>query len=333
MATLDVGAVHTILDVAKLHNNKEQLDIARILHRKRAIFRTAHWEEANQLTTHVYSKETALPSGVWRGVNQGYTPEEAHHEQGVEPLSRLEGKGQIDEYLIDDIVPNPKQYRYEYDLTRMEGYMQAFTQGVFYGNSTLDPNKIAGLAHRYKKVAGGNVHSAALASPTANEQTSIWIIQWGKLKAAMLYGRNSGAKLIKREDMGKEWVVTNPTTGEGLYKYTTRFYSVAGLCVYDDRAVQRICNIEADRDADDATLDAIRENVIWAIDSLPDDEKSGTYIYANRLGKYLLKRAVRSDANVIWTTDKDDYGMIRDHFYGVPIQLDEGIRNDEPVVT
>lgn len=318
MATYDLGSVTTILDVAKMYNAKSLLPIAEVLHKKNGLFRTAHLEEANQITSHVMTKEKGLPSGTWRSVNEGTVPGNYITEQVVEALSRIEGRSEMDEYLID-IVPDPKEFRRKHDLGHMEGYTQSVILAVLYGDPASDMNKPRGLQVRYNSKSLSNVHSAG-----ASGGTSLYICQWGPGKLGILYPRNAGGEVIKKEDMGRHFVVTNTTTGAGLFKYITRFYSILGIAVYDDRAVQRIGDIGVNG-ANEVDIDQL----FWALDNLPDPEDmSGTVIYCNRLTKYQIEKAVRNRPNMI-TMDKDQYGQPMTRIRGIPLILLEGISNSE----
>lgn len=326
MATVDMAADHTLLDVAKAHNNKQLLDCATLLHKKNGFVRVATWEEANQLTTHVYEKEVKLADGVWRSVNEGIVSENPQEEQDTEPLSRIDSRSEIDEYIIDDIVPNPKEYRYGKDMRQSEGLLQSIATAFLYGNPALDINKPTGLQVRFNATSLDNVHSAG--GSDALEVTSIYIVQFGKHKCNLLYGRDKGDKILNMEDMGKELITTNTSTGARLYKYVTKFNMMAGMVIPDDRAVQRICNIGTDG-ADEVDPDMIR----WALDSLPDpDDISQTYIFANRLGRYQIGKALRNRPNMI-TSDVNQYGQQIERLMGAQIVMLEAISNTEAVVS
>lgn len=318
MATYDLGSITTILDVAKMHNAKQLLPVAQVLHKKNGLFRTAHMEEANQITAHVLTKEKGLPSGSWRSVNEGIAPGNYLTEQVVEALSRIEGRSEMDEYLID-IVPDAKEFRRKHDLGHLEGYTQNVVTAFLYGDPSTDMNKPRGVQLRYNSKALDNVHTAG-----STGGTSLYICQWGPGKMSMLYPRNSGGEVIKQEDMGRHFVVTNTSTMAGLFKYITRFYSIFGIAVYDDRAVQRIGDIGT-AGANEVDLDQL----FWALDSLPDPEDmSGAVIYCNRLTKHQIEKAVRNRPNVV-TMDKDQYGQTMMRIRGVPLILLEGISTSE----
>lgn len=336
MASVDVSSAHTLLNVAKTFNGNEQLDIAKTLHERNGFVRVAQWEEANQLTSHVFSKEKSLPSGSVRGVNEGVGSETPQTEQGVEPLMRIESRSEIDEYIIDDVVPNPREYRYKYDMVHAEGLGQTLVDAFFYYDPADDPNKIEGLAERYADLSLDNVHDAG--DTTGNSVMSLWVVQFGSQKCSGLYGRagigNAGdteysGGAFRMEDKGKQFVYTSVANNKGLYKYVTNFSIVAGLMVADDRATQRLANIATSSGSNEVDPD----QVIWLIESLPDAPAGNdTYIFTNRLGKYQLKSNISTKANIYWS-DKDEYGMLRDYFYGIPIVTVEGLKKTESVVS
>lgn len=325
MASNSLGTYHTLVDVAKLHNNKEFLNVAEVLHQKNGLMKVASWEEANQLTSHVYSKEMSLPSGTWRSINESITPENPQFQQGVEPLGILESSSQIDCAILDIVTPDKNAYRYRYDMQHVEGLGQTAADAFFYGNNASDPNKPKGLAVRYSNYGLSNVHTNGCAD--AGATTSIYVVQFGPGKTSLLYGRNSGDKVITPEDMGKQWIQSSVSTGAGIWKYVTKFQMVMGMVVYDDRAVQRICNIGVDG-ADELQADLL----IWALRSLPDpDDMSGTVIFCNRLGRYQIDKAFRDRPNMFFTS-VDQFGQQVDSFGGARIILSEKIANTETVV-
>jgi len=325
MASNSLGTYHTLVDVAKLHNNKEFLDVAEVLHQKNGLMKVASWEEANQLTSHVYSKEMSLPTGTWRGINEAITPENPQFEQGTEPLGILESSSQIDCALLDHVVPDKNAYRYRYDMQHVEGLGQAATGAFFYGNNGSDPNKPSGIQVRYNNYSLANVHTNGCGD--AGTVTSIYVVQFGPGKVNLLYGRNSGAKIVTAEDMDKQWIQSSVSTGAGIWKYVTKFQMVMGVLVPDDRAVQRICNIGTDG-ADELQADLL----IWALRSVPDpDDMSGTVIFCNRLGRYQIDKAFRDRPNMFFTS-ADQFGQQVETFGGARIVLTEQILNTETVV-
>ena len=322
MATYDLAAVTTILDVAKMTNGKDLLEVAQVLHKKNGLFRTAHMEEANQITGHVLTKEVKLPSGTWRGVNQGTVAGNYQTEQVTEAIGRVEGRSEMDEYLID-ITPDPLEFRRKHDLGHMEGYMQDVVNAFLYGTPTTNINQPRGIQPRRATTAGGNVQSAG-----ASGGTSLYICQWGPQKLSMIYPRGKAGEIVKEEDMGRHLVITDTTTGAALFKFITRFYSMFGIAVYDDRAIQRIANIGTAA-ANNVDLDQL----LWALDSLPDPEDmSGAVIYCNRVTRFQIEKALRNRPNII-TQSVDQYGRQVTGIRGVPLVMMEGISTSETTVS
>jgi hypothetical protein len=331
MATNDLSLAYNLLDIAKTHDNKLELAVATLLHKKNGVLRFSAWEQANQLTSHIFSKEVGLPVGTERAIGEGTTGEKAQNGQGVESLSYIESRSEIDIIMQRIKGAGFPAWRYARDMQHSEGLGQSMVNKLFYGTGL--PGKIRGLTTRYNVLASyPNLKSAGGAVASAN--TSLWVMQPGEGKFTLLYGEAAkpgspdsySGGFINMQDMDVEFVVTNVSTGAGLHKYITLFDAFMGLCVYDDRAVQRLCNINTTTGAGEVDPD----QVIWMIESLPDPEGEKV-IYVNRVGKYQLKKNVTN--KTLWSVEPDKYGVMRDAFYGVPIVLTESITNVEAVVS
>ena len=325
MSTYDMAASSTLLDVAKSYNGKQLLECAEILDKKKGFMRVAKWIEANQITSHVYSKRVSLPTGTWRSVNEGTKAENPQREQDTEPLSRIDSRSEVDEYILD-IEPNPKQRRYDEDMAHVEGLGQSIATAFYYGNAADDINKPTGVQVRFNDKSLANVHDNGCTDSAS--VTSLYIVQFGKKKCNLLYPREKGSNLIKWEDRGLERVDTDTSTGEALYKWVTKFSMMGGICIEDDRAIQRVCNIGTD-----GANEVDMELVIWALECLPDPEDmSDVYIFGNRLALHQIRKWLDNRPNII-TSDKDSYGRQISRFGGAEIVLDEAIVNTEAVVS
>jgi len=330
MGTNDLSSIYTLLDIAKTHNNKVELEVAMTLHRKNGFLRFSNFEQANQLTSHIYSKEVGLPSGTERGINEGITAEKPQNGQGTESLSYIESRSEVDILLAKIKGAGFAGWRYKRDMQQSEGLGQSLVNKIFYGTGAA--GKLRGLTVRYNLTSLDNVHTAGGAVSAAN--TSLWVMQPGDEKFTLLYGESGtpggvdeySGGFIRMQDMGQEFILTNATTGAGLYKFITMFDAFMGMCVYDDRAVQRLCNINTTTGAGEVDPD----QVVYMIEQLPDPEGEKV-IYCNRIGKYQLKKNVMN--KTLWSVEPDRYGVMRDAFYGVPIVLTEGITNVEAVVS
>lgn len=330
MATHDMDSVYTLLDIAKTHNNKVELEVAKVLHRKNGVLRFSNYQKANQLTSHIYSKEVGLPSGTERGVNEGTVSEKPQNGQGVESLSYIESRSEIDILMAKIKGAGFAGWRFKRDMQQSEGLGQALVNKLFYGTGAA--GKLLGLINRYNLLSMDNVHTAGGAVSSAN--TSLWVIQPGDELFSLLYGESDAhgavdeysGGFIRMQDMGIEFIITDVTTGAGLHKYVSLFDCFMGMSVADDRAAQRLANINTTTGAGEVDPD----QVIYMIENLPDPEGEKV-IYCNRIGKYQLKKNVVN--KTLWSVEPDRYGVMRDAFYGVPIVLTEGITNVEAVVS
>jgi hypothetical protein len=202
---------------------------------------------------------------------------------------------------------------------------QTLANAFLYYDPADNPNRIRGMATRYNALSLDNVHDGGAASSC----TEIYVIQFGPDGVQLLYGRKPPAsnesewsgQVIHQKDMGIQYVITDTTNNKGIHKYQSLFWITAGMVIHDDRAVQRYANLGTD-----GSNEVNPDTLIWMIESLPDPSAGNTYIFANRMGKHQIKKNVTNMSNVMWT-DKDEYGMLRDYFYGVPIVLLETIPN------
>jgi len=331
MATLDLSSVYTIVDIAKTHTDKIQLQISTNLHRKNGVLRFTGWEQANQLTSHIYSKEVGLPDAAERAIGDGSTGSKAQVGQGTEALSYIESRSEQDIIMERIKGAGFNAYRYAMDMIHSEGLGQGMASRLFYGTGL--PGKLRGLNVRYSTLAQTeSVKNAGGAVSVAN--TSLWVLQPGFGKFNLLYGEAAkpagvgewSGGFIRMQDMGLEFVVTVAATGAGLHKYITLFDIFMGMVVYDGRAVQRLCNINTTTGAGEVDPD----QVIWMIESLPDPEGE-RYIFLNRQAKYQLKKNTVNKALLGMSPDK--YGVMRDNFYNTPIVLTEALTNVEAVVS
>ena len=330
MATSDLSSVYTIADIAKTHLNKTQLEISLNLHRKNGVLRFAGWEKANMLTSHIFSKEAGLPDAAERAIGEGSTAAKPQVAQGTEALSYIESRSELDIIMERIKGAGFAAWRYQMDMLHSEGLGQGMASRLFYGAGT--PGKIRGLAVRTGTLNSINCFSAGGAVASAN--TSLWVIQPGFGKFNLLYGESDQAGsvdeysggFIRMQDMGLEAIITSTTTGALLHKYVTLFDIFMGMVVYDDRAVQRLANVNTTTGAGEVDPD----QVIQLIQNLPDPEGE-RYIFGNRTAIYQLKKNIQN--KTVFATQPDKYGQLRDMFYNTPIVLTEALTNVEAVVS
>ena len=314
----------TLVELAKRTNNKQMLDIAEVIDKKVPMLRDAPWLEANQLTGHVINRRTYLPTGIFRGVNQGVPKSASQTKQVTEPIGLLEDRSEVDEYLID-LAPEPKEFRYEEDIAHVEGLAQTMGDAILYAALSTDPLKFDGLSTRYNALTLANVWDNGDA--TADEVTSAYFVQWGKRKVHFVYPRNLMNQFIKMVDLGKQLVEDGITAGNKFVALVTQFKFNMGLALWDEHCFQRIANIGTGVSKPfDIDLG------IQALNEMPD-EGNGSVLYVNTTVKSQLEIAAKNGADAILRWVKvDGVGDVL-YFKNAPIRVHEKIKNTEAVVT
>jgi hypothetical protein len=286
---VDVSAQLTFVELAKRTNNKETLAIAEVLDKETPILRDAYWQEANLLTGHKITRREALPSGTWRGANEGIAPDASQTQQIVEPIGYLESRVEVDEMIVK-IAPEPKVFRFNEDLAHLEGLAQTLETAFFYGNQGSEPNSFDGLRTRYNLTSLANVHGSG---GTGSDTSSIFVVQWGRNACHLIYPRNSKTLGIERNDKGRELITTSSTLR--FYAWVTQFIVNLGLVVRDDRCVQIVTNIETAAAASANIFD--EDLLIDALYNIPRNAV-GSVIYCNKTIKAQMDKNAKDKPNV-----------------------------------
>jgi hypothetical protein len=318
MATIDVSAQLTFVELAKRTDNKKLLTIAEILDKRNDLFQDAVWREGNQLTGHKHTQRAALATGTWRDINAGVSPTASQTQQITEPIGLLEARSEVDEELVR-ISPNPKQFRYEEDIAHVEGLGQTAVTAFLYGNLAVAPSGIQGIATRYNLLANANVWGAGGTTGTA-----VYFIQWGNDAVHLIYPRGGANRMVEMNDKGLELITT--TAPARFYAWVTQFIFHMGIVVRDDRCVQRVCNIEPTGAANIFNEDLC----IQALNAMPYEGK-GAIMYCNKTVKSQLEIIAKDKPNVLHTVI-DPFGKPQTYFRGHPIHILEGITDAETTV-
>ena len=307
MAELSLTGALTLVELAKRTHNGKVLDIANVLEEYNEIFLDAVFQEANSTTAHIHNRALSLPAGAWRLINRGVPAESGQSHQISEGLGMLESISNIDEALIE-MSGSKLAFRQGEDNLFLEGMSQSFADAWIYGNVSIDPEEINGLATRYNAFALPNVESAGGDGST----TSVWILQWGWDKCFFVYPKGHPTAGLGSEDQGRRYV--SDGTNEFL-AWTTHFKQKAGFVVRDDRCVQRICNIEPAGVANIFDPDIL----VRRLNNMKQRGK-GAVIYANETVLSQMDIDAMDKANVLYQPS-GPYGDDVTHFRRRPIRL------------
>ena len=230
----------TLQEVAHRHDpNGEMTTIIDALRENNGVLDDAVWQEANDTFSNKATRWALEPSGAWRMLGGGVTGERGETVEVKDVIGMLDSIAKNDVEYIHSFR-NPVQARNDEAMAFVRGMGKTMAYAMFYANTSVDPEKFTGLAPRMDAlVTGGNVINEG---GSGGDTTSIYVVNWGKDTAHMLYPRNSKAG-IDHKDMGIQLVDGIASSGD-LRAYVDYFSWKAGLTVKDPRSIGRLANIE-----------------------------------------------------------------------------------------
>ena len=326
-----------LLTAARMSHNQEIIDVAEVLNETNDVISDIHVEQGNDITSHVVSRRTALPTISWVKVGNGWNATTGLVQQARETIGMMKAR-----YLcpadVMSLQPNPAKYRMQQERGYIEAMGQEFTNTLFYGGMdptgpTLAPvpEEFDGLTTRYPDLGTTRpLYVANNGDSSASDDTSVWLAQWGPGKAYLVYPRNSGQAGIKKEDKGLVYTAgDNVTTTQGnqLWAYITEFSWDVGLCIEDGRAIKRVANISS-VSGDTWTLD--EDKLIEARNNF--NTPGMIYMYCNETIFTQLQILAKDKNNVHWT-ETNPFGKPQLYFLDMPVRRCDAIRNDEASLT
>jgi len=311
----------TLVELAKRVGDGNILEIAEILEQTNEMLEDAVWLEANMGDHHLITVRTSLPSGSWRLLNKGVPPEASSTRQIKEGIGMLESYSKVDAKLVK-ISPDGPRFRSQEDMAFVEGMSQTLQETLIYGNVDVNPEQFDGLANRYSAAALANVHDGG---GTGSDLTSVWIIQWGRTRVHMIYPRGHRSMGVQVTNLGEDTV--QDADGNEYQAFRTHFEINGGLCVRDDRCVQRYANIETA-----GSTNIFDENFLIDALTLMLQRGKGSIIYGNRTIQAQIDKQANIKTNVYYTVG-EEFGRPVSYFRGIPVKLVEKLVNTEDQVT
>lgn len=310
----------TLVELAKRTGDGNLLEIAEVLEETNEMLEDAIWLEANMGDHHLITVRTSLPAGSWRLLNKGVPPEASSTRQVKEGIGMLESYSKVDAKLVR-LAPNGNQFRSQEDMAFVEGMSQTLQATMIYGNLDANPEQFDGLANRYSALSLANVHDGG---GTGNDVTSIWLIQWDRTKVHLIYPRGSRSMGIDVSNLGEDTV--QDADGNEYQAFRTHFEINCGLCVRDDRAVQRYANIEST-----GATNIFDENIVIEAMNLMLQRGKGAVMYGNRTIMSQVDKQANTKTNVYYTIG-EEFGRPVNYLRGIPVKLVEQLLNTESAV-
>ena len=344
MATALTAAWPTLADVARrLDPNGRIARMAEILNQYNEILDDIPWVEGNLPTGHKTTLRASIPSPTWRLLNQGVVPVKSQSNQITESCGMMEAYSEID-FALAQLNGNTAEWRASEDAAVLEGMNQALASALFYGDTSVNPEKFVGFSPRYytySATAGQttgpqyNVIDGGGRTNT-NGMASVWLIGWGEDTVHGIFPKGSKAGLTM-EDLGKQTLLDS-SSPQGRYEgYRTHFKWDCGLSVRDWRYVVRCCNLDMTfmsqtSDTADQSANLLKFLSIM-IDRIPPSGRSRMVFYMNQQMRSYLRVKMMNKANT-WL-ELGDWVQGRQLprpsllFQGIPVRRVDALLNNE----
>lgn len=336
------GIANNLIDWAKRIDPTGKVSaIAELLNQTNEILLDMQWIEGNLPTGHRTVVRTGLPTATWRLLNNGIAPSKSTTAQIDESCGMLESFSAIDKDLAD-LNGETGPFRLSEATSFVEAMNQSFVQTLFYGDTTVNPERFLGLHARFSTISGAtNGVNVMSAGGAGSDNTSVWLVVWGPNTVTGIFPKGSKAGLM-HEDLGIETVENAAgITGSLMRAYRDHWQWKAGLAVKDWRYVVRLCNIDvSDLVGSSGTQNANQLIALISrmLDRIPAFGMGKPVFYMNRTVASLLRvQALNKSTNAIGIEQGlNQFGTViagNMNFMGIPIRRVDQILNSEATIS
>lgn len=322
----------TYLDFARrLDPDDKVAAIIEILNQTNEILDDMMSMEGNLLTGHKTTVRTGLPSATWRLLNYGVQPSKSQTKPVTDTTGMLEAYAEIDKELAD-LNNNTAAFRLSEDRAFLEAMNQEMAETLFYGNTSVDPEKFTGFSPRYSQFQTTDptkiTYNVLDAGGAGVDNTSIWLIVWGESTIHGIYPKGSVGG-FKHQDLGEE---TLTDAAGGLYQgYRTHYQWKIGLTVRDWRYAVRIANIDWSATITNTSAPDLVKFMIDASEMIPNLSMGRAVFYMRREIRTAIRHQIRTDSNVNLTVDTVE-GKRVVSFDEIPVRRVDQLLNTEAEV-
>jgi len=306
----------TLLDLARRQDPDGKINaIAEQLVTTNEVLEDMTWKEGNLQNGEKTTVRTGLPAATWRKLNYGVQPSKSVTAQITDTCGMLEAYAEVDKALAE-LNGNTSAWRMSEDAAFLESMNQTMATTIFYGDTSVNPERFVGLAPRFSSKTATVPSSASIidAGGTGTDNTSVWLVCWGPNTVYGIYPKGSKAGFT-HEDLGQ---VTLLDANAGRFEgYRTHYKWDCGLTVRDWRYVIRIANIDnSDLIKTGATGADLIDLMVQAIELLPNQNMGTPVFYTSRNVRSFLRRQIMN---------KTAYQLTQENVAGKHITLFDGI--------
>ena len=337
----------TNADYPNLVNVTKRLDpdgsiakIAELLEQFNPIIEDIPLVEGNLPTGHRTTVRSGIPVPTWRKLNYGVYPTKSMTAQVDDTTGMLEDYAEIDKDLAM-LNGNTAEFRMSEDTPHLEGMSNVMAETIFYGDTSVNPERFLGLAPRYPSLGtppnkpDAEVNSAYLkhvisaGGVTADIQTSLWYIVWSDNTVHGIYPKGSQAGL-QNSDLGE--VTLMDAEGGRFQGFRTHYQWKMGICVRDWRYIVRVANVELAKMDTEADQKALYHAMIKARYTVPQNNLGRGVFYASPAVHAMLDIAAVEKTNAALGY-ANVFGKEVLTFRGTPIKSCSAILETEALLT
>lgn len=337
MATLGLNGKVTLMDIAQAMDPDGRIaSVAELLTQTNEILLDMPWFEGNMPTGHKASIRTGLPTSVWRQFYQGVPPSKSQRAQITDACAMLETRSEVDKDEAD-LNGNSAAFRLSEAQAFVESLNQTMADSLIYGNQTANPERFNGLAPRFSSLSATNGQNIINAAGAGSDNTSIWLVVWGKNTVHGIYPKGSQAGL-QHKDLGE--IDAFDSNNNRFRAYSDWWQWKCGLHVKDWRYVVRIANIDVSNLVSESSAADLIKLMVRAMARIPFAGMGTPVFYANRTVKEMLSVQAlnKSNAALSVTEALRQFGgvqvAVKDlNFLGVPIRTVDRILTTEAAVS
>lgn len=325
MATLNTTNP-TLADLAKRTDPDGKIaKIIEILMGTNELLEDIPWIEANDGTGHKTTIRSGLPQGTWRKLNYGVQPEKSTTVQVRDGTGMLETYAEVDESLLS-LSKDKEGFMLSEHKAFLEGMNQNMATQIIYGDASVNPEKITGLAPRFNSKSAENGQNILDAGGTGSNNTSVWLVCWDESTAHGIYPGGS----VGGVNVGATKQETLRDASGGMYEGRRTHYKWdAGVTIRDWRYVVRVANIDVTALTKNASAGAdLIDLLVQAIELLPNQRMGRVTFYCNRTIRSFLRRQIANKTNV-WLSMNEVAGKKVLAFDDVPVRRVDAILNTE----
>jgi hypothetical protein len=321
----------TLLDLAKASDPGGKVEtVVEILNETNEILDDMVWMEGNLPTGHRTTVRTGIPAPTWRKLYGGVQPNKGTTAQITDDTGMLEAYAEIDKALAD-LNGNTAAFRLLEDKAHIEGMSQTMADTIFYGDSSLYPERFTGLAPRYNDTTAGNGDNIILGG-SAGGQTdnlSIYLVVWAENTVHGIIPKGSKAGL-QVQDLGEVTIESVDGAGGRMQAYRTHYRWDCGLVVKDWRYVVRIPNIDRSLLTVDYSTGAnIADLMVQAIERIPNLGAGRPVFYMPRTIRTMLRRQITNSVKNSTLTMDTIAGKRVLAFDSIPVRRVDALSADE----